>query len=350
MPDRPVSAQFAAWGGLSVVAVTRPEALEAAVGVVRRLVDAVDLACSSFRGDSELARLNAAAGAPVQVSELLIEYLRAGLRAAELTGGDVDPTVGEALVALGFIGSGRDHRADGHGDRAPSPEDPATRHAAHARRDGDRALRFELCAVPGYRAIELDDGAGTVRLARGVRLDLGATAKALAADQAAAAVCRETGTGVLVSLSGDLSIAGPPPRGGWRVRVTDDHRSDERAPGQSISLRSGGLATSSTAVRVHTRGRQRLHHVIDPATGVPAATRLRTVSVAAASCLDANIASTAALVRGERAVGWLEDLRLPSRLVGLDGTVRHVAGWPSEDEDLPVATLAQPAAATKATA
>jgi thiamine biosynthesis lipoprotein len=63
----------------------------------------------------------------------------------------------------------------------------------------------------------------------------------------------------------------------------------------------------------------------------------RTASVCAASCLDANIASTAAIVRGSRAVEWLEGLGLPSRLVGVDGTACHVAGWPAAGDDLPVA-------------
>jgi thiamine biosynthesis lipoprotein len=58
------------------------------------------------------------------------------------------------------------------------------------------------------------------------------------------------------------------------------------------------------------------------------------VTVAAASCVDANIASTAAIIRGEPAAGWLESLSLPSRLVSVGGRVRHLAGWPSEGDDL----------------
>jgi thiamine biosynthesis lipoprotein len=71
-----------------------------------------------------------------------------------------------------------------------------------------------------------------------------------------------------------------------------------------------------------------MHHIIDPATGRPACTCWRTVSVAAASCAAANIATTAAIVRGEPAIRWLEDLRLPARLVRHDGTVVTTAGWP----------------------
>jgi thiamine biosynthesis lipoprotein len=60
----------------------------------------------------------------------------------------------------------------------------------------------------------------------------------------------------------------------------------------------------------------------------------RTVSVTAASCLEANVASTAAIIRGERAIGWLEQLGLPSRLVAADGSVVHVAGWPQDGDEL----------------
>ncbi|MBV8431288.1 MAG: FAD:protein FMN transferase, partial [Solirubrobacterales bacterium] len=77
------------------------------------------------------------------------------------------------------------------------------------------------------------------------------------------------------------------------------------------------------------------HHLVDPARARPADSVWRTVSVTAASCLDANIASTASIIRGEPAAAWLASLSLPSRLVGVDGLVRHVAGWPAQGEELP---------------
>jgi thiamine biosynthesis lipoprotein len=171
-------------------------------------------------------------------------------------------------------------------------------------------------------------------MAREVTLDLGATAKALAADRAAARASEVTGCGVLVSLGGDIAMCGEAPSGGWRIRVTDDHRSDASAPGQSITLSGGGLATSSTTARRWRVADGVAHHLVDPATGQPAAGPWRTVSVCAATCLDANIASTAAIIRGETAAAWLESLGLPARLVGVDGVARHVAGWPAEGDDL----------------
>jgi thiamine biosynthesis lipoprotein len=139
---------------------------------------------------------------------------------------------------------------------------------------------------------------------------------------------------VLVALGGDIAIAGQAPADGWRVRVTDDHRAGLDAPGQWVAVRSGGLATSSATVRRWKVGSEWAHHVIDPATGNSASTVWRTVSVTAASCLDANIASTAAIVRSERAPRWLESLGLPARLVATEGAVTHVAGWPAAGDEL----------------
>ena len=143
---------------------------------------------------------------------------------------------------------------------------------------------------------------------------------------------------MLVSFGGDLRTAGPAPAGGWSVRVTDDHRAAVSAPGQTITIGSGGLATSSTTTRRwRSSSGEAVHHLLDPATGLPADSPWRTVSVAAANCLDANIASTAAIVRGAPAVMWLESLGLPARLVDEDGVAYHIAGWPAEGDDLALA-------------
>jgi thiamine biosynthesis lipoprotein len=176
--------------------------------------------------------------------------------------------------------------------------------------------------VPGWRVVELRAD-GVIRIPAGVTLDLGATAKALAADRAARAAAAAAGCGVLVNLGGDLASEGPPPAGGWRVRVADDHAAG--AGGETVQLAGGGLATSSTTVRRWAGG----HHIVDPATGSPAAAPWRTVSVAAARCVDANIASTAAIVLGAAAPGWLAERGLPARLCARDGAVTRVAGWPA---------------------
>ncbi len=280
-----------------------------AEAAVKRVVERIDHACSRFRDDSELTAVNTVAGRPVHASPLLLDAVGEALRAARLTDGDVDPTVGGALIALGYD---RDFAAVGARTAPP----------------------ITLVPVPGWQTVRVDRDAGTVCVARGVTLDLGATAKALAADLAAADASALTGCGVLVALGGDIAIAGDAPEDGWRVRVTDDHRAPATAAGQWIALRSGGLATSSTTVRRWATSSGSAHHLVNPATGGSARGPWRTVTVAAATCLDANIASTAAIVRGERAVSWLESLGLPARLVSVDGSAAHLAGWPTDGDDL----------------
>jgi thiamine biosynthesis lipoprotein len=284
--------------------------------VVEKTVAEFDLACSRFRSDSELTAVNEGAGTAVRVGPVLLEAVTAALRAAEMTDGDVDPTVGEALIALGYDRDFSEIRSRAAGGPGPA------------------VGRVSIASVPGWRAVRVDGEAGTIRVPRGVRIDLGATAKALAADRAAERAGATTEVGVLVSLGGDIALAGPAPPDGWRVRVTDDHRADASAPGQWIALRSGGLATSSMTTRSWQTGDGPAHHLVDPATGRPASSVWRTVSVTAGTCLDANIASTAAIIRGRRAPAWLESLGLPSRLVGHDGSVCHLAGWPSAGDDL----------------
>lgn len=305
------SVSFPAFGATAVVSVASPAKLESARLAVEEVVASFDLACSRFRDDSELCAVNAAAGKPVAASSLLIDSVAAALRAARLTQGDVDPTVGGALIALGYD---RDFDALGN--------------------DGATGATIRIAQVPGWRTVELDAEAGTVRVPPGVKLDLGATAKALAADRAVAAASHVSRCGALVSLSGDVATAGIAPNGGWRIRVTDDHRAGIDAPGQWISIRSGGLATSSVAVRRWSTASGVAHHLVDPTTGQPAAGDWRTASVCAASCLDANIASTAAIIRGRPAARWLSSLGLPSRLVAHDGTALHLAGWPDEGDEL----------------
>src|SRR6185437_12443645 len=189
--------------------------------------------------------------------------------------------------------------------------------------------------VTGWRSVQLDSARRLVQLANGAQLDLGATAKAWAADRCAGIIAAQAGSGVLVSLGGDIAVAGPPPADGWRVRVTDDHAAGPEAPGQTVTITDGGLATSSTTVRTWTAGDRQVHHIIDPATGEPARSCWRTVSVAAGTCFDANTASTAAIIRGEAAVAWLDDAGLPARLVRPDGTVVTTAGWPADDDPAP---------------
>jgi thiamine biosynthesis lipoprotein len=325
---RSAAARWEALGTSVVLKVTDAGALEQARAIVERELDAIDRACSRFRADSELSRVNGARGRTIEVAPLLIEALQVALRAAQVTDGAVDPTLGRALVLAGY---NRDWEllAPPRDDFPPAGESqPAAAGADLGHPDRAPHIRAEVRS--GWPTVELDPEHNTVRVPSPIGLDLGATAKAWAADRAAAAVERATGIGVLVALGGDIATAGSAPSAGWRVRVTDDHRSDIDAPGQTVSISSGGLATSSTAVRRWSHRGHTMHHIIDPRTQAPALDTWRTVSVAAADCTDANIASTAALVKAQAAPEWLEGLGLPARLVDPEGRVRTLGDWPRE--------------------
>jgi len=307
------SASWHALGTGVQVTVTEGRQLAAARAMLEADLAAVDLACSRFRPDSEIVALDrVTGGGPAEVSPLLAEAIAVALRAARLTDGDVDPTVGAAMNAVGY-----------------------DRDFSLVAREGP-AVKLTVRTIPGWRQVEFDERARLLRLPPGVRLDLGATAKAWAADRAATRIAAATGGGVLVSLGGDVAVSGRAPDGGWRIRVQDvSGRPEDPPTGPSavVAIRTGGLATSSTAARRWRRGGDILHHILDPRTGLPAAVVWRTVSVAAATCTDANIASTAAIIRGRAAPAWLTELGLPSRLVDEAGRVHTVAGWPTEAGD-----------------
>jgi thiamine biosynthesis lipoprotein len=294
-----------ALGTKVVLAVTEGSALRRASEVLAAELDAVDRACSRFRSDSELARFNASAARTAMVGPLLYEAIETAVDAAELTGGLVDPTIGRTLRLSGY-------------DRT---------FAVVRARDG--SLRPSYAKDPDWRAIELEPESRRISVPKNVELDLGATAKALAADRAARAITVETGSGVLVGLGGDIAAAGKPPAGGWSVRIAEDNESPLEIEGPVVAVMSGGIATSTTTVRRWMTTDGELHHIVDPRTGRPANAHWRTVTVAASSCVGANIASTAAVVLGEAAVDWLARLGLPARLVRYDGAVTHNEGWPA---------------------
>ena len=295
-----------ALGGSLRVVVTRPSDLHPAKAAVDELVRDVDAAANRFRDDSELSRLNATPDREVLLSPLLSGLIAAALRGARLTEGAVDPTVGSAIKLAGYDTDFARVAADG------------------------LAIDLVVSRVPGWRAIVFNQAARTVRIPHGIDLDLGATVKAMTFDLVVFVVqAKIGGGGVLVSLGGDIAVAGEPPAGGWLIQASEDSNAPIDEGEETIAIRSGGMATSSTTVRRWTRGGVALHHIIDPATGLPSTGPWRTATVVAGTCVDANIASTAAIVMGAAAVRWLEANRLPARLVDREGSVHRVSGWPS---------------------
>ena len=316
--DTVAVAERGALGTDARVAVWPPENLRVGCAAVDEVLGALDVQASRFRADSELSWLHSADGGRLPfrervflLSDGLAEAVGVALTAARWTGGLVDPTVGAALIALGYD---RDFAAIGEG---PDQAHPAA------------------VPAPGWELVRLDGP--LLRLPENVRLDLGATAKGVGSDRAVRAVLSATGHsgGVLVSLGGDIAVGGTPPEDGWPVTVADGPEQAGPPCTQLIRLTGGAVATSSVTCRRWRRGGQELHHIVDPRTGRPAAGPWRTVSAAAATCADANAAATAAMVAGPHAEDWLARAGLPARLVRRDGQVHHLGGWPAAD-GLPV--------------
>jgi FAD:protein FMN transferase len=303
----PAATEWGAIGTSIRLVVTDPDQLDAGRRLLASQLAVLDLTCSRFREDSELVRAERKAGTAVEVSGMLADAVAVALHAAEVTDGDLDPTVGTQLVRLGYDRDFRLVATDG----AAIPVAGAPR--------------------PRWREVRLDRRARLLTVPRGVRLDLGATAKARTADLAAARLADRLGCGVLVSLGGDIAVGGEPPDGGWRVRIQDvTGHPDERpaGPAEVIALGGGGLSSSGIAARRWRRGGVTMHHIIDPRTGMPAPPVWRTVSAVAGTAVLANIATTAAVIRGNGAPAWLASRGVAARLVAAGGRVHRTAGWP----------------------
>ena len=279
-----------------------------AQAAVDTTLDALDHQASRFRRDSELSQIHHAEGGTFLVSPGLAEALDAALRAARWTDGFVDPTVGHALAALGY-------------DRDFADLPPTV----------DAALGTHS-AAPGWSVVQLSGR--LLDLPKGVSLDLGATAKGLGSDRCARAAFAATGStgGVLVSLGGDIAVAGRAPIDGWPVVVIEDPHQPDRSPSQIVRMKEGGLATSSVACRRWRRGGRDLHHIVDARTGLPAEGPWRTATVAARTCVAANAASTAVIAGGAAGERWLRQVGLPARLVANDGTTHLLGSWPKGEQ------------------
>jgi thiamine biosynthesis lipoprotein len=255
---------------------------EPALEAIRRLFAERDRVFSRFRPDSELSSVNRAAGEPTLVSPRFAETVRCALAVAEQTGGLVDPTVGASLVALGY---GHDFADLGDNPAPPGPVGPA----------------------PGWRRIELTGR--LLRIPYGCVIDLNGVVKAATVDEA---VDLLSGGG-FVSAGGDLAVRGP---------------TDVALPaGGAVRVVRGGIATAGTERRRWRRGGTWYHHLIDPATGLPARSPWRGVSAAGASCLDADVAARSALLAGADGPEWLDRRGLPGRFVAEDGRVTVNRTW-----------------------
>lgn len=302
-PQEFVTRTFRAIGTTATVVVQEQSIADCAEEILRTEIDAIDRACSRFRPDSELEYLHANSGQSLRVSSLLFESLEVAYAVAEQTQGAVDPTVGNAMARLGY-----DRDFD---QLEPLPSPPVV-----------------FGPVAGFRHLELNRRSRTVRIPRGVRLDLGASAKALVADRSADHIADKTRAGVLVSIGGDVAASGPAPAKGWPIGIAQSSSTPLDDVDEVVAIRGGGLASSSTGVRTWMAGTNRIHHIVDPSSGNCATPYWTLVSATGSTCVDANALSTAALVWGSHALDLLPTFGRAVRLVRHDGMVVTVGPWP----------------------
>jgi FAD:protein FMN transferase len=244
----------------------------AAFNAVERLFRDWDALLSRFRPDSELSALNASTGTPHRVGEVLFAAAQVAMNAARATDGLFDPLLARRMEELGY---------DRTFDALPAHQ--AARQSASAWRAGT------------WRSVVLDPVAQTVLLPSETGLDLGGIAKGMAVDTALALLVEMGLPYAAVNAGGDLAVHGSPPgEAAWNIAIDGGRH-------RVVTLRSGALATSSIRRRAWRVGGEQRHHLIDPRTGLPAQTGLTLVSVAAASCRQAEVAAKTALLLGPAA-------------------------------------------------
>jgi thiamine biosynthesis lipoprotein len=267
---------------------------------VQRLFVEWDQRLSRFRRDSELSRVNAAAGRDVPVSPATFDVIEQALHAARATDGRFDPLLGARLVELGY-------------DR--------TFAALPADRPGQPLAAWRPSR---WREVRLDRARSAVRVPPGGALDLGGIAKGMAAD-AAVADLREAGVPyALVNAGGDLATHGAPPEsGGWAVGIDNV----DLAGGAALLAR-GALATSSTLGRRWSRGGVAQHHLLDPLSGLPMEGELVQVTVTAPSCRQAEVAAKVALLSTvAAATTFVLGHGLTAALVTRSGAQLRIGQW-----------------------
>ena len=255
-----------------VVAGLSRDAADRAADAAFREMRRVESLMSTYLPDSDLSRLNAAAGRGWRaVHPEVAAVIREGLRVARLSGGAFDPSVYPVWALWRFE----------EGSRPPAPE----------------ALHRALAHVD-YRNVEVDER-GRVRLAEpGTALGLGGIAKGYAVDRALAVLRRSGASGAMVNAGGDLAVWGrPAPDRPWRVGVRDPR--NPRGLLGTLSVETGAVATSGDYERFFVWKGVRYHHILDPRTGMPAR-GCRSVTVLHTSAMTADALATAVFVLGPR--------------------------------------------------
>jgi FAD:protein FMN transferase len=296
--------RFNVWGVTGSLTVASDDVLEFAIERLEYWLAEINAAANRFIEDSEITRLNRSFGAPMHYSPTFELCLNTAMTAYEQTKGACSPTVLPSLLALGY-----------DRDYSEIASDPSIE------------VQPTLPSL-GLETIHLDTVSQTVQLSDGCQLDFGATAKALTCDLVANDIAEVSG--IVVEIGGDVAVRGQGPDGFWAIAVSDSLEASDNDP--RVGLTNAGVATSSCAIRVWQGGGHQLSHIIDPFTGRSVEGPYNSASVVAASCVEANAFSTAALVWGEDASYYIAQAGLAARLVRTDGNVDLVGAWPREEQ------------------
>jgi thiamine biosynthesis lipoprotein len=286
----------------TTVEVALPPCRRDALELVKALFCEWERTLSRFRDDSDLSIVNARAGEVVRVTALTLRVVLEALRAAAATGGIFDPTMLHQLVTLGYDASF-----------------PLLSPLADA-------SSVPPAAGGAWPSVAVDEQSSTIRVPLGVGLDLGGIAKGMAVDAALTEVAAAGVPAAAISAGGDLAVHGTPPDANhWDVDL-------EAASGwRQVELRAGAIATSSTARRRWQSGQHARHHLLDPRSGLPSCSGLRSVSVVAADCRQAEVAAKVALILGaSEGRSFLEARGLSALLVDEDGRSEFVGPWADE--------------------
>jgi thiamine biosynthesis lipoprotein len=273
---------------------------EPVLAQVPAMMNRLERIFSRFMPDSDLSQLNARPGEAVPVPPELFEVVECALAMAEETGGLFDPTLLDAMIAIGYERSFDELVVVSTAD-APALQNVVPSHRA-------------------WRDIHMDPSQRTITLPPNVHLDLGGIAKGWSGQYVANALA-EYGP-CMVDAGGDLVTVGAPDElPGWSVGLADPGGSERDM--LYLWLRDVSVATSGTDRRRWFRNGRMLHHLIDPHTGQPAVTDVITASVVAPDAVRAEAWAKASLLLGAiEGIGTLADKAdLAGAILSEDGTL-----------------------------
>lgn len=276
----------------------------------RRRIGDLESRWSRFRPESELSRLGEHPGDPVVVSLDTYTLVERAVRGWEATAGRYDPTVGDAVMVLGY-----DRSFELLAQRPPS--------------EAASTIGADPPVVPGCAGIELDPVVRAVTLPAGVRIDPGGIGKGLAGDMVAAEMLAAGAAGVLIDLGGDLRVAGVPPDGNaWTISIEDPFRPERELA--RVALLDGAVVTTSITWRKWELAGRTVHHIVDPSTGDLSTSEVVSATIVAGEGWWGEVLAKAAFLAGmDEGADLVAASGATGVLVDSAGRVREVDGFGS---------------------